>query len=253
MSHEQGPSQPTFVLLTCEHGGREVPAAYEHLFSDARSVLQSHRGYDIGTLGVALRIASRIAAPIIVSTVTRLLVDLNRSPDRADTFSEFTSHLSNDDKERIAAHYYHPHRNAVIRTIEAAIAAGHRVLHLGVHSCTDVLHGQRRELDISLLFDEARPGEGEFAHRYRDSIAAIRSDWRYPFNEPYRGADDGLTTTLRGILPEDRYLGIEIEVRQGLIRTRSQQRSVGDLLATALLEVVYLQHGPDPLPPPASC
>lgn len=179
--------------------------------------------------------ASRLSTPIIFSTVTRLLIDLNRSLGQPDTFSEFSGTLSEALRRRIIDEHYRPYRESVMRTVESAVGSGHRVLHLGVHSCVDVLHGERRELDISLLFDEARGLEREFAKRYRDSMVEHAADLRCPFNKPYLGADDGLTTTLRGLFPDECYLGIEIEIRQGMIRTPPEQQAVGDLLATTLL------------------
>jgi predicted N-formylglutamate amidohydrolase len=234
VSHDGDAQQPTFVLLTCEHGGNEVPAAYKQLFRGHGAVLESHRGYDIGALGVALHMASRLSAPIIFSTVTRLLVDLNRSLDQPDVFSEFTADLSEGERRRVVDTFYRPHRASVARTIACAVGSGSRVLHLGVHSCTDVLHGERRELDIALLFDETRTHEAGFAHRYRDAMTSLAESLRCPFNEPYRGSDDGLTTTLRSAYPQESYLGIEIEVRQGMIIGEAEQRTTGDLLAAAL-------------------
>ena len=228
---------PAFILLTCEHGGRDVPEAYKPLFHGRKAILDSHRGYDVGALGVALRLASRLSVPIVFSTTTRLLIDLNRSLDQPDTYSEFTSELSSDERSRIESTFYQPYRTSVATTIASAITAGRRVLHLGVHSCTDVLHGEQRELDISLLFDESRVREERFALRYRNALTRFAGDLRYPFNTPYKGADDGLTSTLRGQFPEESYLGIEIEVRQGMILRPAEQRAAGDLLATALQSI----------------
>ena len=223
-----------FVLLSCEHGGREVPDAYEPLFRGQGAILESHRGYDIGALGVALRMAARLSLPIIFSTVTRLLVDLNRSPNAAGVFSEFTTALPGDQRERLLADFCAPHRRSVAEVIRSAVAAQRRVIHLAIHSCTDELDGSTRHLDIALLFDEARTREEDFCRRYRTALERQAADLRYPFNEPYKGADDGLTTTMRSRFAPEDYLGIEIEVRQGLIRPTARQEVLGDLLATAL-------------------
>lgn len=94
---------PTSLLITCEHAGRDVPEAYRHLFVNAAHVLDSHRGYDIGAPGVALRLASRCSALLIFATTTRLLVECNRSPGHHERFSEFTDKLSAKDKRKILA------------------------------------------------------------------------------------------------------------------------------------------------------
>ncbi|PTM08135.1 MAG: N-formylglutamate amidohydrolase, partial [Bacteroidetes bacterium] len=39
------------LVLTCEHGGNQIPKQYQALFPD-KTVLQSHRGFDLGSLDV---------------------------------------------------------------------------------------------------------------------------------------------------------------------------------------------------------
>lgn len=228
------PWQPTFLLLTCEHGGYEVPAEYKRLFRGAGETLATHRGYDIGALGVALRMAALLAAPTIFSTITRLLIDLNRSIDHPGVYSEFTRGLEAEERASIAEKYYTPHRTSVTKIIHAAINDGHRVLHVGIHSCTDILEGEKRELDVSLLFDPDRANEQSVCTRWRDALTECAGSYRYPFNKPYLGTDDGLVTTLRAEFSSDVYAGVEVEVRQGMIQRASDQSAIGDLLAASL-------------------
>ncbi|MCA9310101.1 MAG: N-formylglutamate amidohydrolase [Phycisphaerales bacterium] len=229
-----GSTRPVFLLVTCEHGGNHVPPRYQPLFAAAGDILATHRGLDLGALPVALHLADRCAAPIIFSTTTRLLIDLNRSLDQPDVFSEFSRGVSDAERAGIIAEYYQPHRSSVQRTIAAAIRAGHCVLHLGIHSCTDVLNGAVRDLDISLLFDPARAVETLFCDAWRTELRAQAPTLRYPFNEPYQGSADGLTTTLRTTFAPDDYLGIEVELRQGMIADAEDRRRTGDLLADTL-------------------
>lgn len=233
MSPDDGARAP-FLLITCEHGGRDVPAEYAPLFADAEAVLASHRGSDIGALGVALRMAANLSTPVVFSTVTRLLIDLNRSLGRPDTFSEFTRGLSDEARSEIIRRFYTPHRRSIDRIIDATIGSGSVVVHIGVHSCTDVLEGHVRELDISLLFDESREAEADLCERWRDRLRARDASLRLPFNEPYRGADDGLTTSLRDRHAPKSYLGIETELRQSTIRTEEGQLRIADLLTDTL-------------------
>lgn len=226
------------ILLTCEHAGNEVPERFAHLFAGHEAVLGTHRGVDLGAYDVARRMATVLAAPLIASTVTRLLIDLNRSGDHPDLFSAFSRVLPEPERDAIRAACYTPHRESVVRLCEALIGAGHRVLHVGVHSCTDVLGGKARDLDIALLFDEDRPLERDLCERWRDRLRGARPDLRYPFNEPYRGADDGLTTALRSRFGPDRYLGIEIEIRQGLLAEPVDRYAFADLVAGTLAPLV---------------
>lgn len=231
----EGAWRPDVVVLSCEHGGHEVPPAYASLFEGAGDVLASHRGWDIGALGVARRFAEVTSFPLIACTFTRLLVEPNRSPDSGNLFSAYTRGLDGATKAAITRDYYDRHRGSVERTVADAVAAGRRVLHVGVHSCTDELDGRVRELEVSLLFDPERRAEREVCEAWNGAIAREEPHWRRPFNEPYQGTDDGLTTWLRHRLPEDRYAGVEVEVRQGLVHEPSAQRHVGSVLARALI------------------
>ena len=68
----------TFII-TSEHGGNRIPAPYRRLFRGQRALLDSHRGYDPGSLVMAKALASACRTPLVASTVSRLLIDLNRS------------------------------------------------------------------------------------------------------------------------------------------------------------------------------
>lgn len=228
------PWAPSSILLTCEHGGNEVPIAYAGFFRSAADTLVTHRGYDIGALGVALRMAATIPAPLVFSTTTRLLIDLNRSLDNPGLFSEFSRDLPAPEREELIATHYEPHRRAITSLIGDQINAGQRVLHVGVHSCADVLAGEKRELDIALLFDPARPSEASVCERWRHALETRRPEYRYPFNKPYLGTDDGLVTTLRSLFPASSYAGIEIELRQGLLKDTTAQCGFADLLTQSL-------------------
>lgn len=223
----------TRLLVTCEHAGNEVPAAYADLFADARAELDSHRGWDPGALGVALRLAVRRSAPLLATTTTRLLVEANRSPDNPGLFSARTRALPQAERARILDRFYHPHRRAVEQLVRDWADHAHRVLHVAVHSFTDVLDGQTRHLDVGLLFDPRRHAEADLCARWRAGLEAA-CGLRVRDNQPYLGTDDGLTTHLRSVFPEAAYAGVEVEIRQGLLALPENQVDIGDLLAEAL-------------------
>lgn len=225
--------------MTCEHAGNEIPHEYQPMFTGAGAVLASHRGWDPGAMGYAVRVATRLSAPLIATRVSRLLVEVNRSPDRAQVFSEFTRHADAQTREALMKEYYTPHRRSVEVFIRALIESGHRVLHLGMHSFTDVLDGVERTVDIGLLFDPERACECAFIGQWRVALVHRSPSLRIRDNEPYLGTDDGLTTHLRTVFPCDDYAGIEVEVRQGLLAREAEQRAIGDLLADSLSHSVH--------------
>ncbi len=150
-------------LVTCEHGGREVPAEFADAFAgmEANGWLESHRGYDPGSLAAAQQIASALGTRLVVSTTTRLLVDLNRSLASDTVFSKFTRGLSADRKQRILDEYYHPYRESVATAIESIVNDGKTAIHFSVHTFTPRMAGTWRPLDVGLLYDpDAEPEAG---------------------------------------------------------------------------------------------
>ena len=212
-----GEADPTMLrpIVTCEHGGREVPGELAELFAGQEDLLAGHRGWDPGALELAERLAARLGAPLHAARTTRLVADLNRSAHSPELLSERTRTLSAGRREAVLAAHWRPYRRAVEEAAAAlAAAAAGPVLHLSIHSFTPVLDGVVRDLDLGLLFDPSRDAEVAFCHRLGRALGAALPTLVVADNRPYLGTADGLTTHLRGRLPPERYLGIELEVNQ---------------------------------------
>ena len=191
-----------------------MPAAYEDLFAEHGDLLRSHRGWDPGTRSLSRDLARRFGAHPVVATVTRLLVDLNRSRHNPRVFSTVTRSLPRDERLALLRRFHTPHWEQVRATVAVGIAQRSRVLHLAIHSFTPVLDGVVRKPDLALLYDPAREAERSFAAAWIHELRAVVPDRILRRNDPYRGAADGLTTGLRREHPEARYVGIEVEVNQ---------------------------------------
>lgn len=202
------------LLLSCEHGGNRVPAPWRGLFAGQDAVLATHRGYDIGIAPFARRLAQALGAPLQLAEVTRLLVDLNRSPGHPALFSEFSRTLVDTERRQLLEKYYLPYREAVAAEVEAVLARGERACHIAVHSFTPQLEGQLRNADIGLLYDPRRPLEVDFCRCWQRRLVARGGHWRVRRNYPYRGAADSLVNWLRRRHPAERYLGLELELNQ---------------------------------------
>ena len=203
-----------YFLITCEHGGKRIPPRYGSLFAGFEALLRSHRGYDPGALTVARELAKALAAPLFVSTTSRLLIDLNRSIGHPRLYSEATRDVPVALRHEILEQHYLPYRNRVETHIGEAIARGKRVIHLSSHSFTPVLDGAIRNADIGLLYDPARSGERELCQRWRTELRAWAAALKVRRNYPYSGTSDGFTAYLRRRFPADAYLGIELEINQ---------------------------------------
>lgn len=203
-----------YFLITCEHGGKRIPSRYGSLFAGFEALLRSHRGYDPGALTVARELAKAMAAPLFVSTTSRLLIDLNRSIGHPRLYSEATRNAPVALRREILEKYYLPYRNRVETHIGEAIARGKRVIHLSSHSFTPVLDGAIRNADIGLLYDSARSGERELCRRWQTELRARAPALKVRRNYPYSGTSDGFTAYLRRRFPADAYIGIELEINQ---------------------------------------
>src|SRR5258705_6095005 len=113
-------------LITCEHGGKRIPAPYRALFRGSRALLGTHRGYDSGALVMARELARAFEAPLVTSTVSRLLIDLNRSIGHPQLFSPATRGAPAAIREEIVARYYRPYRAQAERLVRQAVSRGQR-------------------------------------------------------------------------------------------------------------------------------
>lgn len=227
------PARSSQLVVSCEHGGREVPRAYAALFSGREALLDSHRGWDAGALELARQMAEAFGVPLHAATTTRLLVDLNRSIGHRHLFSEITRALPLERRQDIVDRYYRPHRQAVEAEIARFISAGRRVIHVAAHSFTPVLDDVPREADVAWLYDPSRAGEASFARAWMRNLAHLSPELRLRRNYPYRGRDDGLTAALRKRHPDPAYAGIELEINQ---RWVEQGGAAWDRLKTRLVD-----------------
>jgi predicted N-formylglutamate amidohydrolase len=237
-------TSPVF-LVTCEHGGNRVPIAYQDLFRRAGPALASHRGWDAGTVALARDLARDLAGmgpgegvtSPRVATVTRLLVDLNRSAHNPRVFSQWTRSLPLTERRILLERYHTPHREAVASDVAELVARDRRVIHLAAHSFTPVVNGRMRRVDLALLYDPARLEERTLAATWVQVLRRRLPELRVGRNQPYKGASDGLTTWLRRRHGDGRYLGIEIEVSQRLLDAGGRlPREVTEALAEGAIE-----------------
>jgi len=202
------------LLFTCEHGGHEVPGEFAGWFAEGQAVLSSHRGWDAGALPLARSLASWWNAPLEYATVTRLLVDLNRSPHNPRVWSEFSKRADPSVRAGLLERYHRPYRERVMRRIADLSTGGSFVLHVSVHTFTPELNGAERSTDVGVLFDPRRAAERSLAADWLGGLRSGLPHLTVHRNQPYRGRADGFTSALRRIFPDDVYAGVELEVNQ---------------------------------------
>ena len=217
------------IVLTCEHGGNEIPEKYEYLFDGNLQVLHTHRGLDLGALDLFNQLKP-LADFSLFSTTSRLLIELNRSLHHKNLFSEFSKPLSASEKTALIASCYLVYRNNVENTIRTYIKEGNEVLHISVHSFTPVLNAVKRNCDIGLLYDSRKAIEKAFSHQFKKELLHQNKALNIRYNYPYLGKADGFTTYLRKQFPSN-YVGIEMEV--------NQKYATANRFDTAIAKVVF--------------
>jgi predicted N-formylglutamate amidohydrolase len=233
------------LVFTCEHAGRIVPANLAPLFRGHHNLLASHRGYDPGIAPVAEVIAAAYGVSLLRHDISRLIVDVNRSPRHPNAFSEITRPLPPAVRRTLRDRYHTPHRTAVEQAVREARKTSDAVVHIGWHSFTPVLNGLVRRADIGVLYDPARAYERRLAALLVTALKAEFPAWTIRRNSPYRGTADGLTTTLRRQWPDRRYAGLEVEINQKHLAGPADRKAVRAGVIRALARVLP----PTPTPP----
>lgn len=205
------------LVISREHGGNLIPSAFAGLFAGQSALLASHRGFDAGALRMAKTLAEAFAAPLVSARISRLLVDLNRSPGHPTLHHPCVRDAPTVVRRQVMACHYAPYRRQVAARVAEAIAARGRAIHLSSHSFTPALDGDLRRADIGLLYDPSRTEEALLCARWKRALGRLAPALTVRRNYPYRGSGDGLTSALRRRFAAEVYLGIELELNQKLV------------------------------------
>lgn len=221
-------------LLVGDHAGSAVPLALASLGLNTDD-LARHIAVDIGVLGVGQAMARLLDAPFLHQVYSRLVIDCNRLPSRADAIPEVSDgtiipgnlHLTDGAREARAAALHAPYHSAIANMINARRDAGMPTILLSLHSFTPQMGGVARPWDVGILHGPGRTG---FAHAMREALSEdvglIVGD-----NVPYALDETDYTVPLHAIPRDLEYA--EIEVRQDLIGSASAQEAWANSLAFA--------------------
>ncbi len=227
------------LVLTCEHAGNEIPREWLEKISIPHAVLEGHRGWDPGALEVLEELKKVGAKAIFVHQLSRLLIELNRSLSHRKLFSDYCRKLSQRDRQLLIDTVYVPYRDRVELAIGNLYNAGACVWHISVHSFTPVLDNVEREAEIGLLYDPSRACERRFAASWQGLLKdRLDEEYRVRMNYPYKGISDGFVTALRKIFPGDHYMGLELEVNQGLRDNKKQWQEIKSVLRETLSQLL---------------
>ncbi len=184
--------------IVVDHASNRIPPRWGDLGLSPHDRIR-HIAWDPGALAVSLRLSELLDAPVVHSTVSRLVIDCNRdldAPDLVPTISETTSipgnaALSAEDRQLRIVSAHAPFHEAIDRVLDARAAAGVETILVCMHSFTPTYRGVARPWPIGLI--HAR--DTTYTAALRDALAADDPGLDIGWNQPY-SALNGVTYTL---------------------------------------------------------
>jgi predicted N-formylglutamate amidohydrolase len=225
-----GEGRSPYVLI-CEHASNRLPRRLGTL-GLAADELERHIAWDLGAEQVARRLSRLTDAPLVLQRYSRLVYDCNRPPDSADAMPEISEttavpgnrSLSPAHKLARIGEIYRPFHATVGELLDRRAAAGVRSLVVSIHSFTPVYKGERRTVELGILFDRDR----SLPERLMPCFATV--DARY--NEPY-GPDDGVLHTLNLHAAPRGLAHAMIEIRNDFLSNERGQAGWAERLAAS--------------------
>ena len=220
-------------VIVCDHAGRETPRALGRL-GLPEAAFDQHIAWDIGAAGVSLLLGKALDAPVVRQTYSRLVIDCNRAPGRADTIVEVADGiavpgnlgLSPDQVEARVNEVHAPYHARIADLLDARLSRGLPGVLLSIHSFTPRMNGQDRPWRFGVLHEHDSPLSKAMLATLRGEVGLIVGD-----NEPY--AMDGIDYTAP-LHARGRGLDyLELEIRQDLIQDGEGQAKVAAFLAAA--------------------
>lgn len=225
------------AILICEHASNRMTGAWAETDPE---LLASHAASDPGALGLAIALGAQLAqtgltCELVHAPFSRLIYDLNRSPDRPDACpakSEIhhvamNQSLRPSDRLERMEKLYLPFHNHVRARIARALALGERPFILTVHSFSPTWHGMPRDVEFGIIHD-ALPELARAILAESEGLGLVTR-----LNAPY-SAEDNVTHSLRlHALP----YGLEnamLELRNDLIATEEAQAAMAAKLMPVL-------------------
>lgn len=197
------------LLLIADHASNAIPPGIDLDIDSA--LLADHIAIDIGTEALATALARTLAAPAILATVSRLVIDMNRDPAVADVIPAASDGqvipgnllLSPTERALRIAAIHAPYHDAIATQITRQPPA----LLVSLHSFTPAR---------ATAPDESRPWPVAVLYNQDDTAARIAlrrlraAGFDAGDNQPYSGAQLNYTMDRHAELAGIAYLGLEV-------------------------------------------
>jgi predicted N-formylglutamate amidohydrolase len=245
------PGAPSPFLLLGDHAGRMIPQRLANLGLPPEE-RERHIAWDIGVAGFGEHLAGLLGATFIRQRVSRLVIDCNRDPARADAVpavsdgAPIPGNETLDPAERLAriAEVAAPYHAAIAAELDARAAHGLRTTLISLHSFTPRMDGFERPWRFGVLHAGDSP--------YSDAVLArLRAEFGEALvgdNQPYRMDEVDFTIPHHAGRRGLDYL--ELEVRQDLIAQPAGEAGMAGVVAGVLrLALADLETAPPRIAP----
>jgi len=226
-----GTAQRGGVIAIADHASNFVPDDIE--LGIPAELMDQHIAVDIGTAGVAERLARKHGIAAQIAQVSRLVIDLHRNEGDAGlvvTSSDGHTIPGNigADVERRIARYHRPYHAAFAEMVSEAQPA----LILAIHSFTPAMAstGEQRPWDVGLLYNQ----DDRAARVAIDAFAQM--GFTVGDNEPYSGKQ--LNATMDRHAEANGIPYLTIELRQDHVARKSHQAVWADRIAKVAHDVL---------------
>jgi predicted N-formylglutamate amidohydrolase len=233
------PAGRSSFLLVADHAGALMPRQLGDMGVPVPD-RERHIALDLGVARLAEALSRLLDAPAIVQTYSRLVIDCNRSPERADAIPQVSDgsvipanrDLGPADRHARVQAIHTPYHAEIAAQLARRDKAGEQATMVALHSFTPALgmaqEGPRRPWHVGVLYGG---GDEHYAltvlRELRRRVAAPVGD-----NQPY--AMDGIDFTIphHCFAAARRY--VELEIRQDLLTAPNGAEDWAALLAEAL-------------------
>lgn len=227
------PGAASTFLLVGDHAGRAIPRALGDLGVPAPE-MDRHIAWDIGVQGLGERLSERLDATFVAQRYSRLVIDCNRDPARADAVPEVSDgtdipgnlDLALPERTARISEIFAPYHGAIAHQLDAR--AGRPTVVVALHSFTPHMRGHDRPWRFGVLHLE----DSAFCRAVLARLRAEPDLAPLGDNEPYRMDGTDFTVPHHAIRRGLDY--VELEVRQDLMADPAGQAAVAERLARVL-------------------
>ncbi len=227
-------------LLLGDHAGRAIPPGLAVL-GLLEPDLGRHIAWDIGVFGLGQHLARSLDATFISQRYSRLVIDCNRDPVRADAIPEISDgttvpanlDLSEQDRARRVTGVFKPYHDRITNELDTRAARGTPTVVVALHSFTPVMQGFVRPWQYGVL----HLGGSAFSDAMLARLRAETDGPEVGDNEPY--AMDGVDFTVPHHAIGRGLDYVELEVRQDLLADDAGQQATAERLTRLLSAALY--------------